>query len=584
MGVIEEIKQRLDIVEVIGEYVPLTKAGRTFRASCPFHSEKNPSFYVYPERQSWHCFGACSTGGDVFSFIMKKQGIDFGEALHLLASRAGVTIPSRLESETGKDESERLYQVNAAAAGYFHNLLLNSPAAERARDYLASRRLLPKTISDFQLGYSLNSWDALRQYLTGKGYAEPELVNAGLLVEWEAGGTHDRFRNKLVFPIADSRGRVTGFGARVLDDSLPKYINSPQTPVFSKSDTLYGINLAAATIRQQDRAMIVEGYMDVITAHQSGFSNVIASMGTAITEKQISILKRITRNIALALDADEAGEEAMLRSASYENSIGAEVRVIILPKGKDPDEVIKEDARNWQALVERALPVVDYTFNMVTSNLDLATARDKSLAVDKLLPIVAEIKDGVRQTHYLQKLAVLVRINERRLEAILNQIKPARSRRRIGEATPPSQKLRWVTSSPREEYCLTLLLQHPELKDDCRGLTPEYFENTENRVIFTAWQQSQDITSLKESLDPTMHGHVDYLMTRAIPPNQIENKLADCINQLHKEYLRNLKEKRAETTELEERDLEDNEQLREVFARERQMRSGRREEVKWVRE
>jgi DNA primase len=580
MGVIDEVKQRLDIVEVIGEYVPLTKAGRTFRALCPFHSEKHPSFYVYPERQSWHCFGACSTGGDVFSFIMKKQAIDFGEALRLLASRAGITIPSRWEPEAGKDERERLYQVNAAAAQYFHNLLLNSPAAEKARAYLVSRSLIPKTVGDFQLGFCLNSWEALKQYLTGRDYTEQELVTAGLLIEGEAGGTHDRFRNKLMFPIFDSRGRVTGFGARMLDDSLPKYINSPQTPAFDKSSTLYGINLATTAIRQQDLAVIVEGYMDVTTAHQNGFSNVVASMGTSITEKQVSTLKRLTKNIALALDADAAGEEAMLRSVGYENALGAEVKVIILPKGKDPDEAIKEDAKNWQKLVDEALPVVDYTFNMVTSKLDLATVRDKSSAVDRLLPIVAEIRDMARQAHHLQKLARLVKVPERKMEQELEMFKPSQARRRAGEEKPVSQKLRWVTSNPREEYCLTLLLQHPELKNDCRGLTPEYFENTENRVIFTAWQQVQDIALLKKSLDPTMHERIDYLATRAIPPNQIERKLADCINQLHKEHLRNLKEKRAESVELEEQDVKDNEQLREVFVQERQMRSGQREVAK----
>ncbi|GAG15879.1 unnamed protein product, partial [marine sediment metagenome] len=258
--------------------------GRTFRALCPFHSEKHPSFFVYLEQQSWHCFGACNTGGDIFSFIMKKEGIDFGEALRLLAQKAGVTIPSRFEQDTGKEERERLYQVDQAAAQYFHNLLLNSPAGEKARSYLDSRGLSPKTIADFQLGFSLNSWDALKQYLMERGYTESELLTAGLVIEAEAGETHDRFRNRLMFPIHDIRGRIVGFGARVLDDSLPKYLNSPQTLVFDKSSCLYGINLAAAAIRQQNLAVIVEGYMDVITAHQNGFNNVVASMGTSVTE------------------------------------------------------------------------------------------------------------------------------------------------------------------------------------------------------------------------------------------------------------------------------------------------------------
>jgi len=412
MSVIDEVKQRLDIVEVIGEYAPLTKAGRTFRALCPFHSEKHPSFYVYPERQSWHCFGACNTGGDAFSFIMKKQGVDFGEALRLLAGRVGVTVPSRLEPESGKDERGRLYQANAAAAQYFHNLLLNSSEGEKARNYLTNRGLSSKSITEFQLGFSPNSWEALKQYLVERGYTESELVKAGLLIEGEAGGTHDRFRNKLVFPIFDSKGRVTGFGARVLDDSLPKYLNSPQTAVFDKSSTLYGINLAAASIRQQDLAVVVEGYMDVITAQQNGFSNVVASMGTALTEKQVSAIKRLTKNMVLALDADAAGEEATLRAVTYENTLNAEVKVIILPQGKDPDDVIRENPKTWQNLLEEALPIIDYTFNMVTSGLDLTTAKDRSLAADKLGTLIIGIKDIVRQAHYLQKLARLVKVRK----------------------------------------------------------------------------------------------------------------------------------------------------------------------------
>ncbi|GAG27923.1 unnamed protein product, partial [marine sediment metagenome] len=261
---------------------------------CPFHSEKHPSFFVYPEQQSWHCFGACNTGGDIFSFVMKKESMGFGEALRLLAQRAGVTLPSRFEAGAEGKEKEKLYQVNQAAAQYFHNLLVNSPAAEKARNYVTSRDLSPKTVAEFQLGYSLNSWDALKQYLTERGYTESELLTAGLVVQTEEGKTHDRFRNQLMFPILDARGRTIGFGARALDDSLPKYINSPQTPVFDKSSSLYSINLAATAIRQQDTAVIVEGYTDTITAHQNGFKNVVASMGTSVTEKQVSTLKRLT--------------------------------------------------------------------------------------------------------------------------------------------------------------------------------------------------------------------------------------------------------------------------------------------------
>jgi len=585
MSVIDEVKQRTDIVEVVSQYVRLIKSGRTFRGLCPFHSEKNPSFFVYPEQQTWHCFGACNTGGDVYSFVMKKEGIDFGDALRLLADRAGVTISTKAEREA--EGKERLYQVNQAAAQYFHNLLLNSPAGEKARKYVASRGILPKTIADFQLGFSLNSWDALKQYLVERGYTENELLAAGLIVETEAGKTHDRFRNLLMFPILDARGRTTGFGARVLDDSLPKYINSPQTPVFDKSGSLYGINLAMAAIRQENRAVLVEGYMDVITAHQNGLHNVVASMGTSVTEKQISAIKRLTRNITLAFDADAAGEEAMLRCVGYENSLDSEVKVIILPKGKDPDDVIKQDAEIWQHLVAEALPVIDYTFDMVTTKLDLTTAKDKSLGVNKLLPIISEIKDDVRRDHYLNKLAKLSGISYHSIEGALSRIKPDR---RAGEPKPEAMRraVQPVVSSRIEEYCLALLLQHPELKAHCQDLLPEYFEDTQNREISIAYKEADDVSSLKERLDSTIWDHLDSLMTRSLLTNKVEQKYADCVLRLREKFLRSLEAKRqealasaaesggpdAELAKLQEQGIEISIQLGKVFAQKSQTKSG----------
>ncbi len=579
MSVIDEVKQRTDIVEVISQYTALAKAGRTFRGLCPFHSEKHPSFFVYPEQQSWHCFGACNTGGDAFSFIMKKESMGFGDALRLLAEKAGVTISSRSEPEAKAKAKEKLYQANQATAQYFHNLLLNSSAGEKARNYLATRGFSTKTIADFQLGFSLNSWETLKQYLIDRGYTESELLTAGLLVETEANKTHDRFRNRLMFPIFDIRGRVIGFGARALDDSQPKYLNSPQTPIFDKSSSLYGINLAAAAIRQQNLAVIVEGYMDVITAHQNDFNNVVAAMGTSVTEKQVRNLKRQTKNMALALDADAAGEEAMLRGVGYENILDVEVKVIILPSGKDPDDVIKENAKIWRSLMERALPVIDYTFNMVTAKLDMTTAKGKSEAVDKLLPIIAEIKNDTRRDHYLNKLAEATGTSYHNLEGALSRIKPYRQAREASlEATiRPSQP---IISSPLEEYCLVLLLQHLELKDNDEGLSLEYFEHSENREIFIACQEINDIELIKAKLDVTISEHLDSLITRNLPGNQIEQKYADCVLRLREKFLRNLEAKRgeilameakdggtaAELAKLEEQGIEPSIQLGEIFS------------------
>ncbi len=591
MGVIDEVKQRTDIIDVVGQYATLTKSGRTFRALCPFHSEKHPSFYVYPDQQSWHCFGACNTGGDVFSFIMKKQGIDFGEALRQLAQRAGVTIPSRFEGGAESEAKQKLYQANQAAVQYFQNTL-NATAGKKALSYAAGRGFTPQTIADFQLGYSPNSWEGLKQNLIDKGYTEKELLDAGLIIEAEGGKTHDRFRNKLMFPISDARGNIIGFGARVLDDSLPKYINSPQTPIFDKSGTLYGLNLAKDAIRQQDLAVIVEGYMDVITAYQNGFNNAVASMGTSVTERQVSTLKRMSKNITLALDADAAGEEATLRAVGFENTLDAEVKVIILPQGKDPDDVIKEDVKNWQKLLAEALPIIDYTFDKVTSELDLTTAKGKSLAVDKLLPIIAEIKDPIRQAHYLQKLARLLQVSEHSIEAALARIRPKQVKGRIEQPAPEiAPRLHPILSSPKEEYCLALLLQHPELKKRAEQLSPEYFQNSENREIFIAWQRSGKIESIKEGLEPAMHEHLESLLTRNLSSTKIEQRYDECTLNLREEYFRSLARKieavlaleaqsggkAAELAKLKEHGMEVNIQLGEVFAQKSRRRLEQRE-------
>jgi DNA primase len=588
MGVIDEVKQRIDIVDVVGQYTKLTKAGRTFRALCPFHSEKNPSFFVYPEQQSWHCFGACNTGGDVFSFVMKKQGIDFGEALRLLAQRAGVAIPSKFEPAGESKEKQKLYQLNEAAAQYFQDQL-NTAAAKKAKAYLIKRGLSEKTIADFRLGYSPDKWEALKQHLINKGYTEADLLAAGLIVEGEGGKSHDRFRSRMMFPIADSRGRITGFGARVLDDSLPKYVNSPQTPLFDKSSTLYGIELAKDAIRQQNLAVIVEGYMDVITAHQNGFNNVVASMGTSVTEKQVNILKKLSQNAAFALDADAAGTEATLRAVGYENTLDAEVKVIIMPGGKDPDNVIREDAQAWQKLVEEALPIVDYTFNVATAGLDLTKASGKSQAVDKLLPIVAEIKNPIRQAHYLQKLAQMLNVSEKSIEAALARIKPKPGRFKPLKpaAAAVSQPL---LSSRKEEYCLELLLKHPEFKKSAQELLPEYFENSENREIFIAWQQSDKIELVKEKLEPEIHEHLESLLTRELLSDKIEQKYAECVLDLREKYYRSLIRKAgevlaleaesgggaAELAKLKELDITANSQLAEVLAQKNRIKLGQR--------
>jgi DNA primase len=613
MSVIDDIKQRLDIVQLVSEYTKLQKAGRNYKASCPFHSEKSPSFFVFPERQSWHCFGACGTGGDIFSFVMKKEGIDFGQALQLLANKAGVPLVASTtpERQTQNKERERLFEINEAAAEYYHQVLLNTSKGKIARDYVAKRELSDETIKKFQLGFAPEGWDTLKQYLKGKGYGETELLTTGLLVEREDRNNYDRFRNRLIFPIRNIQGKVIGFGGRALDDSLPKYLNSPQTPVFDKSSSLYGIDHAKTAIRQKDQAVIVEGYMDALAAHQHGYDNVVASMGTAMTDKQLAILKNLTSNLILALDADTAGEEAVSRSGEmldkmlpvppsfygwvrYEDAHNAEVKILILPQGKDPDELIREDASQWQKLIMEAKPMVDFIFESATAKVDLASARDKSLTAERLLPLLFEMKDPLRQAHYLERLARLLKIDEHVLGDALKKFRAVERKRKATKNmkafTPVVPTI--TSSSPLEQYCLALLLKYPELTTESSGLSPEHFENTENRELFIKLQQSGDPASLKNSLDSTLQEYLESLLAKDLPPILKESETArcedlnQCISRLQEKRLRNLEIKKqellaieaetggtpAQLAKLKEQGLEDDKQLRDVLIKQNHRR------------
>ena len=593
MSTVDEVKQKLDIVEVIGQYVKLTKAGRNFKAVCPFHNEKTASFYVFPERQSWHCFGACSTGGDVFTFVMKKEGLDFGETLRLLADKVGVSLPSHIEQGPRKDEKEKLFQANEAAAQYYHNLLVNSPAGEKAKNYLLGRGLTLKTINDFQLGVSPNAWEMLMMYLLEKGFSESELLDAGLILKSEEGKTHDRFHNRLMFPIRDARGRTTGFSGRVLDDSLPKYMNSPQTAIFDKSGTIYGIDMAASAIRAKDMVVIVEGYMDVIVAHQYGFNNVVASMGTAITEKHITILKKLTKNIALALDPDTAGEEAMTHSVDYENTAEVEIEVVTLPSGEDPDEVIKKDPKLWETAIANASPLAEYMVNFTASKFDLSKTTEKSKLIGQLIPLIAKVKNDLRRDRWLRTLSKLTKIEYNVIEGLLkkslisNNFRKPLNRSNIVPVDT-------IGYSAREEYCLAILLQYPELKKQDEGLRPEYFQNIVNREIYCACMETDDTIALKERLEPTVREKLDAITTKHNPDDRVAAKYTECVLALRKAFLLNQEAMRSEVfameaetagtgaalTKLKEQGIEPSIQLKNVFARKprviRRTENGRR--------
>lgn len=567
MGAVDEVKNRIDIIELISSYVPLKKAGRNYKGICPFHAEKTPSFVVFPDTQTWHCFGACGTGGDVFRFIMQREGLDFSEALRELARRAGVSLaPPTPQSEEADKEREKLLDIHAAAAQYFHHLLRQAKEGAHAREYLTGRGIDSETIERFQLGYALDTWESLKSHLIGRGYAETDLVEAGLLVKKEdTGSSYDRFRNRLIIPIRDIRGRVIAFGARALDpNDVPKYLNSPQTPLFDKSGTLFGLDLAKKAIRNHDQAVVVEGYMDVLSAHQAGHTNVVAGMGTALTEIQLKLLKRLTKNFVLALDADTAGDTATLRGINlahesldrkvvpvltpqgltrFEGQLDVDIRIATLPAGYDPDDILRQSPDQWSEIIKNALPVVDFYLQMVSAQYDLTTAHGKSALVREVLPLLREINNRVERHHYVGQLARLVKVDERVLLVELDEGPSSSTPRRRQPLKVPS-----ATEAPSgaqkrifglEEYSLSLILGRPQalaaadeelLSLELVPFSADDFQRTENQHLFLLLsdfvpaefatgsppeEQGQALVEyLLSQCDPLLQSHLNFLRER----------------------------------------------------------------------
>jgi DNA primase len=512
MNPVEEIKQRLDIVDVISESVNLQRSGRNYRALCPFHAEKAPSFFVFPDKGTWHCFGGCATGGDVFAFVMKKEGLDFSGALRVLAEKAGISL-SRKSGAAEETEKDRLRQANEAAALFFQHALLNTQAGASALEYLTMRGIDRQTAETFQLGYAPDSWDALREHLKGRGFGESDLLKAGLAVEGDK-GVYDRFRHRVTIPIRDERGRAVGFGSRMLpadtgnaleaaaaESESPKYLNTPQTPIFDKGAVLFGLDRAAEHIRRTDLAVIVEGYMDVIAAHQHDNLNVVASMGTALTERQLALLRRLTENIVLAFDPDTAGRAASERGDIVAQRMGAQIRVMKLPKGRDPDEIIRADPESWRRFVVEA----------------------------EALPAFSASAFQSTPTEHGRKVA---------------------ARRRA--PAPEEEK---VDISKGEETCLALLVRFPQLRSQGQELSEDLFTSTENRHIFDSWRRSAPDADLAQAIAEELRPHLERIAARDLPPydpGQAERALATCTERLKKGKIRD--EKRVRASEIAERE------------------------------
>ena len=449
MSVVDDIRDKLDLVDVISGHVQLRKAGRNYKARCPFHTEKTPSFTVSPERQTWRCFGACATGGDVFNFVMRKDNVEFGEALRRLADTAGVEITSRPKEQV--DLEEALFRVNREAAR-FYNEMLKSPEGRAALKYLYDRGIDDKAIEEFQLGYSPKGRDRLRTHLSTLDANLGHAAQAGLLRSDDEGNVRDFFFGRLMVPILDRRGRVAGFGGRSLDGSNPKYINTAATPIFDKQATLYALDKAAPAIREQETAVIVEGYMDVIAAHQHGRKNVVASMGTALTERQVYLVRTLAKTFVLALDADTAGQEATLRSleaswrAMERRRFGQReevvLRIAVMPEGRDPDDLIRKSPEQWDGIVQSAVPYMDFLIPAFARRYDLNTSQGKARAAEALMPIILSMGNAFEQDQYFGKLADTLGVTREQLQASIGKLRPAARERRPASAqlsAPPSR-------------------------------------------------------------------------------------------------------------------------------------------------
>ena len=549
MSVTDEIKDRIDIVDLVSESVELRRAGRNYTGFCPFHHNVNtPAFVVFPDTQTWRCFSECDNGGDIFSFTMKREGWEFSEALKHLADRAGVQLkPLTPEAVEEQEEHERLRALLEEAVSFFQHNLLHTDAGKIAGSYLEKRSLTENTIETFGLGYAPDTWDSALNYFQNKDYTIDELRDAGLITEKDQDKVYDRFRHRLMIPIRDRSGRMAGFGARILNpEHVPKYLNSPQTPIFDKSKLLYGLDTARKNIRELDQVVIVEGYLGVIGPYQHGFRNIVAQMGTALNEYQLRVLKKYTGKFIIAMDSDAAGQKATLRGLNIaretldrttdmvfntrgllrqEARLKADIRVLTLPEGMDPDDVVNRNPEEWQNLVETAQPIVAHVMDTLTKDQALDDPKIKSAIASQVLPLIDDLPNPIERDAYLQRLSRMLEINEQALLSFRPERKkrPAfKTRTELPPAKDPTLRARGQRAGEMHEaHCVGILLREPDLvykvdrelgKVGLVRFDEKDFQNSDFQIL---------VRLIKEALTQSEEEPRDYVISH-IPKNFLE--------------------------------------------------------------
>ncbi len=565
----EEIKQRLDIAEVIGEYLTLKPAGAgSFKALCPFHQEKTPSLYVSKEKQIWHCFG-CDVGGDIFSFVMEIENTDFPEALRILAKKAGVKVPRFSKSES--NERQRLVAINELAAKFYKKILASSSAAANARSYLEARGINKELLDDFEIGYAPDTWDTLTNFLGKRGFSAWEMEQSGLIQRKKTGpGFIDRFRSRVMIPLRDHHGNTVGFTGRILgrmtEKTGPKYMNSPETLIYKKSELLFGLDLAKTAIKENRSVIIVEGNLDVVASHKAGVKNVVASSGTALTEQQVNLLKRYTNNFVFSFDQDAAGFDAAKRGIRLAQVHDCRVEVATLPAeaGKDPDEAVQKNPKLWQNAVSNTVPIMNYYFNQAVKNKDLNKVDDKRAVGRFLIPEIASITDLIEQEHWLQKLSDLVRVEIEILRKMILEAKDATPQQNNNGAKQPKKALKRSRHDQATLAILGIFISVPELRNEIiENLKSNEISSTELKTLYkelTLAYNSDRTTSAQKSFfaefrnklsnDPGLKHLTGPLDEAALsgectvaetPPNMVQGQLKEYLDVITQGHLGNRK-------------------------------------------
>jgi DNA primase len=543
---IERIKAASDIVEIVSEHVQMRHAGRNWLGLCPFHNEKSPSFNLQPELQIYHCFG-CGVGGDVVKFVQEIDKVSFVEALTFLAERAGIPVPRRGGSSADDERNDQLFRANELAAKYFQ-YMLRQPAGADALRYLHERGLTDETIDEFRIGYALPGWTELLEMAGRRDFATPALEQAGLVVQSRKGrGHYDRFRNRVIFPIANLSNRVIAFGARALaTDDQPKYLNSPETPIYHKSSVLYGMSRAREAIRRDGTAIVVEGYMDVVSLAQGGVDNVVSSSGTAVTPSHAGLLGRYSERVVLLFDGDAAGGTAAERGVEVLLGIEVDTRIVTLPAGQDPDSFVRRDkgADELRQLIDKAPPALDIYLDRMAAGVDLNSVTGRARAIERLLPLIAECKDEVRRNLMIRRAAQRLDVDEQALRTDLASAQSRPQSRRSQDAPLPSTVEPGPATPPiyvnrLEREFAGLLIQYPKfLAETAKQLDMDVFTDSEVRRLLTHLADTY-IDGKAWDL-ATLLNEVDEDLSRLITVCAMETFVTEHVKEIWQDHVRRL--------------------------------------------